>query len=145
MASDHAGFELKRVLIESPFPVQWSDLGPDSAESVDYPDFADLVCDQVRKNVVQVGVLICGSGIGMSIRANRYPGIRAALCLTPEMAALSRQHNDANVLVLGARLTPSEQAIAILQTFITTEFEGGRHQKRVTKIDKEIKPLISEE
>ena len=127
IASDHAGYELKEFL-KTKF--ECIDLGTNSTDSVDYPNFGKKAADEVAKGD-SVGIIICGSGIGISIAANRNPKIRAALCLTSEMAKLSRQHNDANILALGARLTKPEEAVNIVQAFLETPFEGGRHQKRV--------------
>lgn len=137
IASDHAGFELKekleRVLGELGFEVQ--DLGTDSADSTDYPDFAHPLAREVSEGEVRRGVLLCGTGLGMSYVANRYPGVRAAVAWSPEVARLARQHNDANVLVLPARFVSEGEARAILQAWLDTPFEGGRHGRRVEKID----------
>lgn len=138
IASDHAGFSLKSKLVSVLSDYEVVDLGTKSEESVDYPAFADKLCNWVLKNK-SLGILICGSGIGMSIRANRYPGIRAALCTTAEMSELARTHNDANVLCLGARITLPDLATQIVQTFLTTAFTGGRHQKRVELLDSSLK------
>ncbi|MCV6599175.1 MAG: ribose 5-phosphate isomerase B [Alphaproteobacteria bacterium] len=137
IGSDHAGFDLKKELIkfleENKYEVH--DCGTyKSGESVDYPDYANKLCSLIKLNKAPKGILICGTGIGMSIAANRHKIIRAALCLDSEMAKLSREHNDANVLVLGARITSSEDAINIMQTFLNTNFAKGRHQKRIDKI-----------
>lgn len=136
IASDHAGVELKTLLLR---PLRERgldplDLGTEDGASVDYPDYALRLCNAVLSGEVARGVLICGSGIGMSIAANRHRGIRAALCVSAEMAALSRRHNDANVLVLGARLVDNETAAACLAAFLDTAFEGGRHQARLEKM-----------
>ena len=112
------------------------DLGTDSPDSVDYPDYAARLSDAIAAGRAPVGVLICGAGIGMSIAANRVPGVRAANCLTEEMATLAREHNDANVLCLGSRLLQPTQAKKILWTFLETPFGGGRHQRRVEKIER---------
>jgi ribose 5-phosphate isomerase B len=136
IAADHGGFELKsalkRRLAEEGFDVL--DLGTDDAESVDYPDFAAKVAKAISDGRSSRGVLLCGSGIGMSIAANRYPGIRAALVHDAETARLSRQHNDANVLVMGGRLIETDVAEDCLNVFLTTSFEGGRHERRVGKL-----------
>lgn len=136
IGADHAGYGLKRVLNDdlarNGYVVR--DMGTDGEESVDYPDFASHVAQAVLNGDADCGVLICGSGIGMSIAANRNPGIRAALCFNDEMARLSRQHNDANILVLGARFIPEQEAAKCLDAFLTTEFEGGRHARRVGKL-----------
>jgi len=132
---DHAGFELKEELIHR-FPhIQWQDCGTKTSDSVDFPDFADLVCKEVAAHSEKaMGVLICGSGQGMAMRANKYPEIRAGLCWNSEIAKLSREHNDANVLCLGSRFLSINEAISILQTFLETPFAGGRHELRVNKI-----------
>ncbi|MDB2414418.1 ribose 5-phosphate isomerase B [Rickettsiales bacterium] len=136
IASDHAGYLLKeklKVFLKAE-GYECQDLGTDSEESVDYPDFAKKVGDVVAKKQADCGVLICGSGIGISIAANRNPKIRAALCHNAEIAKLSRQHNDANILVLGSRIVDEKTAIECLKTFIDTDFEAGRHIKRVEKL-----------
>lgn len=135
IASDHAGLEMKSHLIgHFPF-LPWRDLGTNSPESVDYPDFASKLCVELKPHVKNsCGVLICGSGQGMAIMANRYSFIRAALCWNDEIAQLARQHNDANVLCLAGRHTPLHAADKILEAFLKTPFEGGRHQRRVDKL-----------
>ena len=139
IASDHAGFEMKQVLArtlrELGYEVQ--DLGTTSGESVDYPDFAHPLAREVSEGEVTRGVLLCGTGLGMSYVANRYPHVRAAVAWTPEVAALARQHNDANVLVLPARLISNADGQAILKKWLDTPFEGGRHERRVEKIEVE--------
>ncbi|MDW8218945.1 MAG: ribose 5-phosphate isomerase B [Bacteroidota bacterium] len=134
--SDHAGFQYKEALIryvtEAGHVAQ--DYGTYSPDSVDYPDFAVAVGNAVAQQEADVGILICGSGIGVSITANKIAGVRAANCLTVEMARLARQHNNANVLTLGERLLSLELAQAVVQAFLETPFEGGRHQRRVEKI-----------
>ena len=132
IASDHAGFELKTYILQNRKDLPWIDLGPTSDARVDYPDFADALA--ARMSDKDIGVLICGSGQGMAMRANRYPKIRAALCYNSESTQLSRQHNDANVLCLGARLIPKDLALSIFDTFLHTPFEGGRHFDRVKKL-----------
>jgi ribose 5-phosphate isomerase B len=135
-ASDHAGLALKRELVES-LRVKGhevSDLGPDSDKSVDYPDFAKLVAAEVAQGGAELGILVCGTGIGMSITANKVHGVRAAICRTEFEARMARQHNDANVLCLGQRVTGSGLAAAISDAFIGSSFEGGRHKDRVDKI-----------
>jgi ribose 5-phosphate isomerase B len=136
IAADHAGYELKRVLAETLRRAgrEVRDLGTDSADSVDYPDFADRLAGVMARGDATRGVLICGSGIGMSIRANRHAGVRAALCHSVTDARLSRMHNDANVLVLGARTTGVDVARECLDVFLATAFEGGRHARRVDKL-----------
>jgi len=133
IASDHAGFRLKQTLSDElrASGLAVLDLGTDSEQSVDYPIYARKVAEAVRSDEAALGVLICGTGIGMSITANRSPGIRAALCHNEQTARLARAHNDANVLVMGARIIDEDTARAILRTFLDTPFEGGRHQRRV--------------
>jgi ribose 5-phosphate isomerase B len=139
IASDHAGFELKekleRALGDLGYDVH--DLGTDSAESTDYADFAHPLARQVSEGDVRRGVLLCGTGLGMSYVANRYPHVRAAVAWSPEVAKLARQHNDANVLVLPARFLTEEQGLSILKAWLETPFEGGRHERRVEKIERE--------
>lgn len=136
LASDHAGFackeRLRQLLQEVGHEVR--DYGAYSEDSSDYPDFAVPAAEAVARGEVDRGILICGSGVGMSIVANKIPGVRAANCCTEEMARLSRQHNDANVLTLGARLVSFEQVWRMVEVFLTTPFEGGRHARRVEKI-----------
>lgn len=131
IASDHAGFELKTKLKKQ---INLEDLGSESAESVDYPDFALRMSEYLKDKPDAFGILVCGSGIGISIAANRFNHIRAALCKSEEDAKLARAHNNANVIVLSGRHTELGNATAILQTFLNTEFEGGRHQRRVNKL-----------
>ncbi|WKW11827.1 ribose 5-phosphate isomerase B [Pseudogemmatithrix spongiicola] len=137
IASDHAGYELKqhlsRALRELGYEVE--DLGTNSPASTDYPDYAHPLAEKVESGEVKRGVLLCGTGLGMSYAANRHPGVRAAVAWAPEIAALARQHNDANVLVLPARFVSEEDGVQILKTWLETPFEGGRHQKRVDKIE----------
>ena len=135
IASDHAGFVLKNKLMDHfKNKFQFKDFGTNSKESVDYPDFAHKLANEISiKNLS--GVLICGSGAGMSMVANRYNNVRAALCLNENMAKLSRQHNDANILVLGSRLISSEEAIKCFTMFFKSQFEGGRHQARLAKFN----------
>jgi ribose 5-phosphate isomerase B len=137
IASDHAGYELKQRLLPvlAGLGYEVDDIGTHSTASTDYPDYAHPLSQQVSDGAVQRGVLLCGTGLGMSYVANRYPGVRAAVVWTPEIAALARQHNDANVLVLPARFVSDEDAIAILRTWLDTPFEGGRHGRRVDKIE----------
>jgi len=136
IASDHAGFELKRELLEllSHRKVTVHDVGTFSADAVDYPDFAIEVAKAVAAGVADVGVLVCGTGIGMSIVANKFKGVRAALCHTEFEARMSRAHNDANILCLGSRVTGAGLARVVLEAFLNTKFEGGRHERRVQKI-----------
>ncbi|PIS12056.1 MAG: hypothetical protein COT73_00655 [Bdellovibrio sp. CG10_big_fil_rev_8_21_14_0_10_47_8] len=153
LASDHAGVELKSELYRYLLDPKWCpdlkreahDLGPQSLDSVDYPDYADLVAKKIHgfsliqenshKSIpTEVGILICGSGQGMCMRANKYAHVRAALCWSHEVARLSREHNDANVLCLASRLTPTAACVEIMQIFLTTPFAGGRHTARVAKV-----------
>ncbi|GDX36152.1 ribose 5-phosphate isomerase B [Alphaproteobacteria bacterium] len=138
IASDHAGFDLKeslkKYLREEGHKIQ--DLGCDSSTlSVDYPDYAYILCEKFDdQNELQRGILICGSGIGVCIASNRFKKIRSALCYEPKLAELSRAHNDANVLCLGARFIENDQAIKIVRAFLETNFEGSRHAARVSKL-----------
>jgi len=136
LGADHAGFELKDALkrVLDQLGVAYDDLGTNSSTSVDYPDFAEAVARGVAAGTFDRGILVCGSGIGMSIAANKVAGVRAAVITDVESAKLSRQHNDANVIALGARLTQEERAADIVRAFLTTEFAGGRHAERVGKI-----------
>ncbi len=134
IACDHAGFELKQAIIRHLGADRFLDLGTKTADSVDYPDFGKAMGKAITDGTAKRGIVICGSGIGISIAANRFPAVRAALCVTPEMARLARQHNDANVLALGARLIDRETALECVEEFLNTEFEGGRHAKRVEKL-----------
>ena len=140
IASDHAGQKLKSYIIENFVSnADFIDLGPDSDESVDYPDFAKKLCLKLADDIsIKFGILICGSGVGMSIAANRFSKIRASLCFTEEIAKLSRQHNDANVLCLGARMIEEGSVIKILDVFMKTKFASGRHQDRINKINDDI-------
>ncbi len=136
IASDHAGYELKEQLKErfgSEF--EFEDLGTNSTESVDYPDFAHNLATKVANTPNQYGVLICGTGNGMAMCANKHADVRAGLCWSKDIAALIRQHNNANILVLPARFIPAETAFEIFSTFFSTDFEGGRHQRRIDKIN----------
>ncbi|MBZ0324728.1 MAG: ribose 5-phosphate isomerase B [Alphaproteobacteria bacterium] len=136
LAADHGGFALKGE-IKSALQARGLDvldLGTDSADSVDYPDFGYALAEAIRSGRATRGVVLCGSGIGISIAANRFPEVRAALCHEPLSAALSRRHNDANVLALGGRLIGPELARACLDAFLDTPFEGGRHARRVAKL-----------
>jgi ribose 5-phosphate isomerase B len=137
IASDHAGFELKEkleaALKKMGFDVE--DLGTDSTESTDYADYAHPLAEKVERGEVKRGVLMCGTGLGMSYAANRHHNVRAAVAWTPEIAKLAREHNDANVLVLPARFVDDAQAVEILRTWLDTPFEGGRHTRRINKIE----------
>lgn len=136
IASDHAGFEMKEA-IKQHFSVgfEWEDLGTHSSESVDYPDFAHPLAEAVAKSPEARAVLLCGTGNGVAMTANKHADVRAALCWNTEIAALARQHNNANVVVLPARFISAEEAFAIVSTFFNTPFEGGRHERRVNKIN----------
>ncbi len=136
IANDHAGVLLKQALLPVVRMAGYEvlDLGTDSDASVDYPDYGFAVAQRVASAEARFGIAICGSGIGISMAANRVPGARCALCFTPEIAALARQHNDANILALGARLISEADAVRVLQTFLTTAYEGGRHANRVAKL-----------
>lgn len=137
IASDHNGYLLKEKIIEhlkkSNFTVL--DLGPNNNGPVDYPDYAKYVVDCISEEEVSSGILICGTGIGMSIAANRRSGIRAALCLDPFMTERARSHNDANIMILACLLTPEGLALQMVDQFLNTKFEGGRHSVRLSKIN----------
>jgi ribose 5-phosphate isomerase B len=136
LGADHAGFELKekikKLLLQQGLEV--SDQGTLSSEAVDYPDYARKVGEQVANHSADLGILVCGSGVGMAIAANKIPGVRAANVSSEYEAQLSREHNDANVLTLGARLISDQNAFQIVQKWLETSFAGGRHQRRVEKI-----------
>ena len=136
IGTDHAAFELKQKVIEflEGLGHQVDDCGPESDESVDYPDYASKVSRRIVANESDLGVLMCGSGIGMSMAANKFSGIRAALCHSKETAELARSHNDANVICLGARILDEQTILDCVKAFISTPFEGGRHERRVAKI-----------
>ena len=138
IASDHGGFDLKEKL-KSHYAqkgVVFEDLGTHSDESCDYPDIAEKMCQHILAQKADNGILICGTGIGISIAANRHQGIRAAVLYTDEVAALARQHNNANIAVLGGRTMALQDVIKRIDIFLHTEFEGGRHLRRITKLDK---------
>ena len=136
LASDHAGYAEKERLkgLLSDLGIDFDDLGTMSEESVDYPDYARRVAEQVAHGQVEQGLLVCGSGTGMAMTANKFPGVRAAVAWSEETARLARQHNDANVLAIGARTTPPAEIPKIVRAWFATEFEGGRHAARVEKI-----------
>ncbi|MEP6572874.1 MAG: ribose 5-phosphate isomerase B [Gemmatimonadota bacterium] len=138
IGADHAGFALKSRLIAELRSMGFEplDLGTGSTDSTDYPDYAHLVAERVESGEVNRGILLCGTGLGMSYAANRHHGVRAAVAWTPEVAGLARAHNDANILVLPARFVSEKDGIAILKTWLETPFEGGRHGRRVAKIEK---------
>ena len=133
IGSDHAGFEMKNSIISNLSDVEFDDIGTDSDESVDYPDYANELVKRIQSNSYSFGILICGTGIGMSMSANRTKDIRAALCLNTKMAELARQHNDANILCLGSRFIEKSEALKCVDTFMMTKFEGERHLKRINK------------
>ncbi len=137
IASDHAGLGLKMFLKEQAtyLGVEFRDLGCDNAQSCDYPPYAQELCRKIRSGEFEKGVLICGTGIGMSITANRFTGIRGALCANEFLARMSRAHNDSNVLILGGRVIGAELALAITKAWIDTPFDGGRHSRRLELID----------
>lgn len=136
IGGDHAGFDYKGKLIEklTARGYEVKDFGPFSTDSVDYPDYVHPLCQAIEKGEFELGIVICGSGNGVAITANKHQGIRAALCWNENLAALSRQHNNANVIALPARFISYEHAEKLSEIFLTTEFEGGRHQNRVNKI-----------
>ena len=139
IGSDHAGFQLKERLKAELSRLGYDalDVGTTSADSVDYPDFAHPVASRIERGEAERGILLCGSGIGMSIAANRHHGVRAGLIWDPEIAKLSRQHNDSNILVLPARFVSEEEGVQILRAWLETPFEGGRHERRVNKLEPE--------
>jgi ribose 5-phosphate isomerase B len=139
IGADHAGYELKERLKSelSRLGYQPLDLGAHSADSTDYPDYAHAVAERVEQGESQRGVLLCGTGLGMASAANRHRGVRAAVAWTPEIARLARAHNDINVLVLPARFVSTDAGLEILRTWLSTPFEGGRHERRVRKIERE--------
>ena len=142
IAADHAGFELKEKLEAQLRQLGYDvrDFGTNSAESTDYPDYAHPLAKEVSAGHAKRGVLVCGTGLGMSYVANRYPNVRAAVVWSPEIAELARSHNDANVLVLPSRFVDDEQASSILKKWLDTPFEGGRHERRVVKIEGQGEP-----
>lgn len=136
LGNDHAGTALKKAIHHLLEQQNHSviNVGTNSEESVDYPDFAHQVARLVADNVVEMGIVVCGSGNGVNITVNKYAQVRSALCWTTEIAALARQHNDANVIAVPARFVSQELALEMIEVFLSTAFEGGRHQKRVEKI-----------
>ena len=136
LASDHAGFVLKQALGKFLIKkgIKMHDLGPKNSQAVDYPDYAHLLAKKMKKQNNTIGILICGSGTGMVITANRHKNIRAALCYNAKSTKLSRKHNNANVMTIGSRLTNKNLALKCLNIFLKTKFEGGRHLRRVKKI-----------
>jgi RpiB/LacA/LacB family sugar-phosphate isomerase len=137
LASDHAGYAEKERLkaLLDDLGVEFDDLGTVSEDSVDYPDYARKVAERVAQGEVEQGLLVCGSGTGMAITANKVPGVRAAVAWSEETARLARQHNDANVLAIGARTTPPDDIPKIVRAWFETKFDGGRHAARVEKIN----------
>ena len=136
ISSDHAGYELKEAIKKylSNKKITFQDLGPNNIDKVDYPDFAHKVAKKVKISPNNVGILICGSGIGMNIVANKHKNIRAAQCFNLKSTKLSRLHNDANIITLGSRLLTKKNALNCVSVFLNTKFEGGRHSKRIRKI-----------
>ena len=136
IGNDHAGPECKKAIVEmlKANGYEVTNYGTDSADSVDYPDFAHPVALDVESKTADFGIIICGSGNGIAMSANKHQGIRAALCWMKEIAVLARQHNNANIISIPARYTSIPQAVEMVQTFLNTDFEGGRHQNRVDKI-----------
>ena len=135
IASDHAGFELKQFIIANFKNMDWEDCGCFNLSSVDYPDFAHPLATYISEHPDEKGVLICGSGNGMQMAANKHPNVRAALCWSKEIAALARSHNDANILVIPARFISKKEAVEVITAFFETSFEGERHAIRVGKIN----------
>ena len=135
IAADHGGFALKNKITEHFKNLNLLDLGTDSADSVDYPDFAKKMAYTILSGAADLGILICGTGIGMSIAANRYHGIRAALVYNREVAKLAKQHNNANILVFGGRTMDEKEVISSIEAFLNSDFEGNRHQRRLDKIE----------
>lgn len=138
IASDHGGFDLKENIISflSELGYELSDMGPENSDSVDYPDYGIKIAQAITKNKVSRGIVICGTGIGMSIVVNRFSGIRGALCSDIFTAKLSREHNDSNILIMGGRVVDHNLAKEIVRVWLNTRFEGGRHLKRLDKISK---------
>ena len=136
IGSDHAGFELKQIIVEhlSSRNVDLIDCGTNNLDSVDYPDFAKRVADEVSNKDLVMGILVCGSGQGMAMTANRYKDVRAAICHNSDVAKVTREHNDANVLCLGSRFIEEAEALKCVDVFLSTDFEGERHLKRINKI-----------
>ena len=136
VGSDHAGFELKQIITEhlSERNVNYIDFGTNCLDSVDYPDYAKKVAEEVNSKDLIMGILVCGSGQGMAMTANRFKNVRAAICHNSDVAKVTRQHNDANVLCLGSRFIDISEAIKCVDVFLSTDFEGERHLKRINKI-----------
>jgi ribose 5-phosphate isomerase B len=140
IGNDHAGYALKFEIVKMLHDMGYEviNFGTDLADSVDYPDYAHTVMNSLTTGETELSILICGTGNGICMTANKWNGIRAALCWKPEIAILARQHNDANVLCLPARFLETEEALNIVEVFLETEFEGGRHQNRINKINTNI-------
>ena len=138
IASDHAGFNLKEEILKKSNK-DYIDLGTNNSNSVDYPEYAHKIVEKIKFDKDSLGILICGSGIGMAIAANRDEFIRAGLAFNPEIAKLMRMHNNANILVLPGRFIDVQEALKCVDNFIGTDFEGGRHQSRINKLNKKIK------
>ncbi len=136
IGSDHGGLELKEAIVKALASrgLDVDDFGTDNGESVDYPDFAEKVAGAVSRGEIKQGILVCGTGIGMSIVANKFPGVRAALATDEFMAQMAKEHNDANILVLGGRVLAEEKAVKMVNTWLDSSYEGGRHQRRLDKI-----------
>tara|TARA_Y100000741_G_scaffold293540_1_gene233859 strand:+ start:455 stop:880 length:426 start_codon:yes stop_codon:yes gene_type:complete len=136
ISSDHAGYKLKELIKNylDNKKISYNDLGPKNDKKVDYPDYAHKVAKRVKRNKNYVGILVCGSGIGMNITANRHKNIRAAQCFDLKSSKLSRLHNNANIITLGSRLLTKKNALNCVSVFLNTNFEGGRHKKRIKKI-----------
>ena len=136
ISSDHAGYKLKELIKNylDNKKISYNDLGPKNEKKVDYPDYAHKVAKRVKRNKNYVGILVCGSGIGMNITANRHKNIRAAQCFDLKSSKLSRLHNNANIITLGSRLLTKKNALNCVSVFLNTKFEGGRHKKRIKKI-----------
>lgn len=134
IGSDHGGFELKNIIMQEFKELQFQDYGAFSTESVDYPDIAFQVAEDVAKGVFKKGILVCRSGIGMDIAANKVKGIRAALCINSKMAEMAKKHEDVNIITIGADYVTVEEAIAIVKAWLENKFEGERHQRRIDKI-----------
>ena len=138
IASDHGGFEMKKYLIDHLVDngYEIKDFGTYTSESVDYPDFIHPLASEINKGIYELGIIICGSGNGAQMVANKYPHVRAALCWSEEITKLARQHNNANIISLPGRFLTPDFAMKLVKIFLTTEFEGGRHQKRIEKISR---------
>jgi ribose 5-phosphate isomerase B len=136
LACDHAGFNKKQVIIKyfQEKGIKFYDYGTFSDESIDYPDFGHKIGKAINEGEFEIGISFCGSGQGISITANKYPNVRSAICWNTEIAALAKQHNNANICALPARFVTDEEAVAIVETYLNTDFEGGRHARRIAKI-----------